>query len=204
MSRPVVFATASLVGSRPWEVALATEEQGARSFFVEITDTSHDDPAELRDWYARHPVGRWLSNDLTNGGMPRPGTSGSFGRNYLSQWDTAVEIVRATHGAHLVVVDQAHATALTRLVRSQRLTPAWARVVDLPTLALGWLCTESHDEADEAGLDALATPVAIAEWCDVDPPAVQTAFALAKWAVAWADAIAPYLLRPPARRERAS
>lgn len=174
-------------GCQPYEIAMIRrDESGTRriEFFVEI-DLSTADPAGLRvgRFYDRHPLGRFLS-----------GLDNSVSGTALSAAHAAQLVARHTHGATIVgIVPSFDTRVLAKLLRSQRLTPAWHyHLTDVVDMAAGWLhgaaapvkavMPESIREVLELPLKS--EPVSLA--CGVEPPAPEerhTAMGDARWAM---------------------
>lgn len=209
VASPLVFVDVETDGvgpdARPWEVALIRREMDGSErwtrFFVELGRAAAD-PAALRvgGFYSRHPVGRFLSGDLVNGGMPRVSPAGSFGDSFVSRYEAAVRVARWTHGAHLVGVGVSFdARVLEQLLLTASLRPGWHyHLVDVVPMAAGWLNALP-------GRDLALAPV-VPPWssddlsrrCGVSPPegaARHTALGDARWARRWWDALTSYV--PP-------
>lgn len=148
MTAPICFVDTETDGvhpdREPWEIAIIRREPDGRETtwaqFVEI-DLSTADPFGLRvgRFYDRHPIGRYLS------GHSNPDVPLGLGQS-VTRPLAARHVARLTHGAHLVgAVPNFDAEILARLLREQKLTPAWHyHLIDVESLAVGYLAGEGR------------------------------------------------------------
>ena len=143
VSAPIVFLDTETDGVQPnrkvWEVGMisrAGDAERETSFMVDI-DLSTADLFGLRigRFYDRHPLGRWLSGLDTE--YPEPDDGGSF----VSVFEAARRVARATHGAHIVgAVPNFDTEVLAALIRKCGLVPSWHyHLVDIEAMVVGYL-----------------------------------------------------------------
>lgn len=115
---------------------------------------------EMSHFYARHPLGRYLSNADPSEPVPN-------GTTFLVPRTAAMEVARWTHGCTLVGANPSFdAITLTQLLRGQGLTPSWHyRMIDVEALTYG------HLQKDTGGLAGCAAALGI----DVNPDTEHTA-----------------------------
>ncbi len=196
MSAPIVFLDTETdgvhPGRRPWEIAMIRrDEQGERSisFFLEITLKTAD-PFGLRvgRFYDRHPLGQWLSGQVSSEAFPRPDEEDG----YLSGPVAAYTVARWTHGAHLIgAVPGFDAGVLDKLLRAHGLIPSWHyHLLDTEAVAVGYLLGRGLHNTFEVALPWKSDQLSRA--CGVEPPSEaerHQAFADADWARRLWDAI---------------
>lgn len=186
MSTPIVFVDTETDGLHPgrraWEVALIRrDEQGQTEHHMFLPlDLKYADPMALKigGYWDRHPAGRKLSGKDTD--FPcAPVTTAH---------EAAKQIMRITFGAHIIGANPSFDTQiLDRLLRCEGYLPQWNyHLLDVETIAIGWLLGQGFDVALPYKSDVLA------ERCGVTPPSKEdrhTAMSDARWVMRWYDAM---------------
>ena len=191
-----------------WEIAVITRDESGEEetleLFVEV-NVAKADPAALDvgRFYDRHPLGRYLAGDPAVSVSSRPRPSGGAWANYVSGWDAAQLVARATHGAHLVGVNPAFdADVLARLLRNHGVAPRWSyHLVDVTTIAVGWLNGRGPAGFGGMWVSPPWSSTELSEVCGVPVPegaARHTALGDARWARRWFDALVPSAVDPSA------
>lgn len=205
MSAPLVFIDTETDGVHPdrkaWEVAMIRREPDGRqdetTFFVEV-DLETADPFGLKvgGFYDRHPLGRTVS---TKAYTPErmlgdrelrcsQWLQGEPDSGVLSQSDAALLVAQWTHGAHLVgAVPHFDAEVLGKLLRAERLTPAWHyHLIDIEAMAVGAIAARGKVVPLPWKSDDLTVAVGATVAADDER---HTALGDARWAMRVYDAI---------------
>jgi hypothetical protein len=204
VNTPIVFLDCETdgvhPGRQPWEVAMILREpdkpDDAVSFYVQI-DLSTADPFGLKvgGFYARHPLGRWLTGSVNYEAYPEPVDEDV---HYVSRAEAARWVARVMHGAHVVgAVPNFDTECLDRLLRTFGLLPAWHyHLIDIEAMTVGYLHAKGDQFVRADGLTGgPALPWesdALSRACGVDPPSEaerHTALGDARWAQRLYDAI---------------
>lgn len=206
MSAPLVFLDTETDGIHPgrrvWEVAMIRRDYDGDSvkqmethFFVGL-DLRDSDPFGLRvgGFWDRHPAGRKISG--------KHAAPSDF-VNVLPRHEAAKEIMRWTFGAHIVgAVPSFDTETLAKMLRAEGYMPSWHHhLIDVETMALGWLLGRSNGRQHVIGYDGRTITLAppwksddLSRACGVTPPEGDdrhTALGDARWVMAWYDAMRP-------------
>lgn len=170
---------------RPWEIAMIRREPGSEDarLLIQIVDVdlSHADKYAL-------DIGRFRERHNSH-------VAASFG--YLPESVAARQVEAFTADAQLAGVNiNFDEVTLDAMLRRHGLMPRWDyHLIDLPSMALGWL----HGRAHESGLfdfrEAAQLPYKsyeLSSSCDVEPPSEDerhTAMGDADWVRRWHDAL---------------
>lgn len=180
---------------RPWEIAMIRREPGCEEVrrLIQIIDVdlSHADAAALK-------IGRFHERHLSKAAIARMAAkTGYLPTDNMLEWRAAREVEKFTAGAQLAGVNaNFDEVTLDGMLRRHGLMPQWDHhLIDLPSMALGWL----HGRAEESGLfefrKAAQLPYRsyeLSSSCDVEPPSEagrHTAMGDAEWVMRWYDAI---------------
>ena len=141
-------------GRRVWEVAMIRRDYDGDSvkqmethFFVGL-DLRDSDPFGLRvgGFWDRHPAGRKISG--------KHAAPSDF-VNVLPRHEAAKEIMRWTFDAHIVgAVPSFDTETLAKMLRAEGYMPSWHHhLIDVETMALGWLLGRSNGRQHVIGYD---------------------------------------------------
>ena len=186
MTTTLAFIDTETTSLRPgrqiWEAAIirvtlhddGNEDITETSFFLDNIDIQSADPASLKigRFWDRHPHALQMRAI-----QPAPA-------EMLPPVRAAKRILRLTHDATLIGSNpHFDAHSLERLLRGQGMQPTWDyRLIDVPTLAAGWLGAKGHEVPLPLRSQELS------EACQVQPPAPKnrhTALGDARWIMRW-------------------
>lgn len=178
---------------RPWEIAMIRRETGCeevrRLIQISDVDLSHADAAALE-------IGRFHERHTPKSDIFLL-TFGSTSGDHRYESDAAVLVAEFTAGAQLAGVNvNFDEVTLDGMLRRHGLMPRWDHhLIDLPSMALGWLHGRAHESEIPEFRDAASLPYRSYELsaeCDVEPPSIDvrhTAMGDAEWVMRWYDAI---------------